>query len=106
MYDRLIDNTHLAATVIFAAGLLYLAVGLISPSLARAAGRGTVVLRSILAIVLAVGLSAGVIVYTHMQPDGPHSFEGYIRDYAAELEQTRQQGPEAPASEGSGQPAP
>lgn len=106
MYDRLIDNTHLAATVIFAAGLLYLAVGLVNPSLARAAGRGTVVLRSILAIVLAVVLSAGVIVYTHMQPDGPHSIEGYIRDYAAEQERMRQQSPEAPTSEGPGQPAP
>jgi len=106
MCDRLIENTHLAATVIFVAGLLYLVIGLVRPSLARAAGRGTVVLRSILAIVLAVGLAAGVIVYTHMQPDGPHSIEGYIRDYAAEQEQTRQQGPEAPASKGSEQPAP
>jgi len=106
MYDRLIDNTNLAATVIFAAGLLYLAVGLVRPSLARAKGRGTVVLRSILAIVLAFGLSAGVIAYTHMQPDGPHSIEGYIREYAAEQDQARQQGQEAPAPERSGQPAP
>ena len=111
MYDGLINNTHLAATVIFALGLLYLVVGLTSPALARAAGRGTVVLRSILAIVLAVGLSVGVIVYTHMQPDGPHSVEGYIRDYAVEQERLRQQGgaspaPEAPGSPTSGSEAP
>jgi len=106
MYDGLIGDTHLVATVIFALGLLYLGVGLVRPSLARAAGRGTVVLRSILAIVLAVGLAAGVVVYTHMQADGPHAVEGYIRDYAAEQERLRQQDPEAPASEISGQPAP
>jgi hypothetical protein len=99
VYDSLIQNTHLAATVIFLLAVLYLLAGLVSPSLARAAGRGSVVLRSGLAMVLAVGLAVGVIVYTHMQPDGPHSIDTYIKDH--DWEQYR---PES-ASQPPAQPA-
>jgi hypothetical protein len=81
MYHSLIVNTHLAASIIFGLAVLYLLAGLISPSLARASGRGAVVLRSIFGIFLAIGLAVGVIVYTHMQPDGPHSMETYLKDY-------------------------
>jgi hypothetical protein len=93
MYDSLINNTHLAATIIFLLGVLYLLVGLISPSLARAAGRGSVLLRAVLGILLAIVLAVGVIVYTHMQPDGPHAVEGYIKDY---FEQQQGTPPPAP----------
>ena len=71
IYDSLIVNTHLAASIIFGLAVLYLLAGLISPSLALASGRGEVALRSFLGIFLAIGLAVGVIVYTHMQPDGP-----------------------------------
>ncbi len=94
MYDSLIVNTHLAATIIFGLAVLYLLVGLISPSLARAAGRGAVVLRSILGIFLAIGLAVGVIVYTHMQPDGPHSMKTYLENY--DWEKDRAEGAAAP----------
>ena len=102
MYDSLIVNTHLAATIIFGLAVLYLLVGLISPSLARAAGRGAVVLRSILGVFLAIGLAVGVIVYTHMQPDGPHSMKTYLKDF--DWEQHKSEGaaptptPETPAA--------
>ncbi len=42
------------------------------------------VLRAGLAMVFAAALFIGVIAYTHSQPDGPHSAEGYINDYFAE----------------------
>ncbi len=100
MYDGLIDNTHLAATAIFALALLYLLVGLLRPAWAGAGGRGAVVLRSGLAIVLAIGLAVGVIVYTHMQPDGPHSVDTYIKDYDWQQHRTE------PAAEPGAQPAP
>ena len=74
--------------------LLYLFAGLASPSWAFASGRGAVVLRAGLAMVFAAALFIGVIAYTHSQPDGPHSAEGYINDYFA--------GQEAPPA----QPAP
>jgi hypothetical protein len=73
--------------------LLYLFAGLANPSWALASGRGAVVLRAGLAMVCAAALFIGVIAYTHSQPDGPHSAQGYINDYFA--------GQEAPA-----QPAP
>lgn len=95
MYDSLIQNTHLAATAIFVLAVLYLLVGLASPSVAGAGGRGAVLLRSGLAIVLAIGLAVGVIAYTHAQPDGPHSMEGYLRDYNPTPEPPAQ--PAAPA---------
>jgi len=81
MYDSLIQNTHLIATIIFGLAIIYLLVGLISPGWAAAGGRGAVVLRSLLGVLLAIGLGLGVIVYTHMQPDGPHSFDSYMKDY-------------------------
>jgi hypothetical protein len=62
MYDSLIVNTHLAASIIFGLAVIYLLAGLISPALARASGRGVVVLRSTLGIFLAIGLAVGVIV--------------------------------------------
>jgi hypothetical protein len=84
MYDGLIQNTHLVATIIFALAVLYLVLGLAQPAWAGAPGRGTVVLRSMLAVLLAVGLAIGVIAYTHMQPDGPHSFDSYMKDFNPE----------------------
>jgi hypothetical protein len=95
MYDSLIQNTHLAATAIFVMAVLYLLVGLVSPSAAAAGSRGTVLLRSGLGIVVAVGLAVGGIAYTHSQPDGPHSMEGYLRDYNPTSEPPAQ--PAAPA---------
>ncbi|WP_072374830.1 hypothetical protein [Hyphomicrobium sp. NDB2Meth4] len=92
MYDSLIQNTHLIATIIFGLAIIYLLVGLISPAWAAASGRGTVVLRSILGVLLAIGLAVGVIVYTHMQPDGPHAVEGYIKNH--DWEQYRTSKPE------------
>ena len=93
MYTSLIENTHLAAAIVFLIALGYLVLGLFSPSLVRAAGRGRVVLRSVLGVFLALVLYVGVIVYTHMQPDGPHSVQGYINSH--DWEQYRVQ--EAPA---------
>ena len=84
MYDRMIESSELASTIIVGLALLYLVVGLASPSWAFAPGRGAVVLRSGLAMVFAAVLFIVVIAYTHSQPDGPHSAEGYINDYFAE----------------------
>ena len=98
MYHSLIVNTHLAASIIFGLTVLYLLAGLISPSLARASGRGIVVLRSILGIFLAIGLAVGVIVYTHMQPDGPHSMKTYLEDYDWEQHKSERT-PSAPTPE-------
>ena len=83
MYDTMIESSQLAATVIVGLALLYLVAGLASPSWAFASGRGSVVLRAGLAMVFAAALFIGVIAYTHSQPDGPHSAEGYINDYFA-----------------------
>jgi hypothetical protein len=84
MYDRMIENSELASSIIVLLALLYLVVGLARPAWAFARGRGAVVLRSGLAMVFATILFIGVIAYTHAQPDGPHSVEGYINDYFAE----------------------
>jgi hypothetical protein len=84
MYDRMIENSELASSIIVLLALLYLVVGLARPAWAFARGRGAVVLRSGLAMVFAAVLFIGVIAYTHSQPDGPHSVEGYINDYFAE----------------------
>jgi hypothetical protein len=106
MYDSLIVNTHLAASIIFGLAVIYLLAGLISPALARASGRGVVVLRSTLGIFLAIGLAVGVIVYTHMQPDGPHSMKTYLKDY--DWEQHKSEGaastPETPAAPAATEP--
>jgi hypothetical protein len=108
MYDSLIVNTHLAASIIFGLAVIYLLAGLISPALARASGRGVVVLRSILGIFVAIGLAVGVIVYTHMQPDGPHSMKTYLKDY--DWEQHKSEGaaptamPETPAAPAATEP--
>lgn len=92
MYDSLIHNTHAIASIIFIFAVLYLVLGLIRPSWAGASGRGAVVLRSLLGVLLAIGLAIGVIVYTHMQPDGPHSIDTYIKNY--DWEQHRSERPE------------
>jgi hypothetical protein len=97
VYDQLIQNTHLAATVIFALAALYLVAGMASPAIARAPGRGTVVLRSGLAMVFAFAIAVGVIIYTHMQPDGPHAIGTYIKDY--DWEQHRTAPNEAPPAQ-------
>jgi len=94
MYDGLIGGTHLAATVIAGLAVIYLVLGLVNPGWAGAGGRGAVVLRSLLAILLAFGIAIGVIVYTHMQPDGPHAIDTYIKEY--NWEQERQRGQEQP----------
>lgn len=104
MYHSLIVNTHLAASIIFVLAGLYLLAGLISPSLARASGRGVVVLRSILGIFLAIGLAVGVIVYTHMQPDGPHSMKTYLEDYDWEQHKS-ERAPSMPMPETTTAPA-
>ena len=96
MYTSLIENTHLVAAIIFLFALGYFFLGLLSPSLAGAAGRGSVVLRSTLGVFLALVLYIGVIVYTHMQPDGPHAIGTYIKNH--DWEQYRsEQGTAAPA---------
>ena len=84
MYDRMIESSELASTIIVGLAVLYLVAGLASPAWAFAPGRGAVVLRSGLAMVFAAVLFVAVIAYTHSQPDGPHSAEGYINDYFAE----------------------
>lgn len=81
MYDNLIESSQLAAAVIAGLALLYLVAGLASPSLALASGRGAVVLRAVVALISATALFIGVIAYTHMQPDGPHSMDSYLKDY-------------------------
>lgn len=97
MYTSLIQNTHLAATIIFLVAAAYLLVGLVRPVWAGAAGRGSVVLRSTLGTFVAIGLAVGVIVFTHMQPDGPHSIDTYIKNH--DWEQYRsEQGVEEPAA--------
>ena len=84
MYDSMIENSELASSIIVILALLYLIVGLVRPTWAFARGRGAVALRSGLAMVFAAVLFIGVIAYTHSQPDGPHSAQGYINDYFAE----------------------
>jgi hypothetical protein len=32
-------------------------------------------------LISAIALFIGVIAYTHMQPDGPHSMDSYLKDY-------------------------
>jgi hypothetical protein len=80
VYDSLIESSQLAAGVIVGLSLLYLVAGLARPSWAWASGRG-VVLRAVLAMVFAAAIFIGVIAYTHAQPDGPHSMDGYLKDY-------------------------
>ena len=96
MYDSLIVNTHLVATIVFGLAVLYLLAGLVSPALARASGLGVVVLRSVLGIFLAIGLAVGVIIYTHMQPDGPHSMKTYLEDYNWEQHKSEEAAPTLP----------
>jgi hypothetical protein len=84
MYDWMIESSELASSIVVVLALLYLVAGLVRPSWAFAPSRGTVVLRSGLAMVFAAVLFIGVIAYTHSQPDGPHSAKGYIDDYFAE----------------------
>jgi hypothetical protein len=81
VYDNLIESSQLAAAVIAGLALLYLVAGLASPSLAFASGRAAVVLRAVVALISATALFIGVIAYTHMQPDGPHSMDSYLKDY-------------------------
>jgi hypothetical protein len=81
VYDSLIESSQLAAGVIVGLSLLYLVAGLARPSWAWASGRGAVVLRAVLAMVFAAAIFIGVIAYTHAQPDGPHSMDGYLKDY-------------------------
>jgi hypothetical protein len=81
VYDSLIESSQFAAAVIAGLALLYLVAGLASPSLAFASGRGAVVLRTVVAWISATALFIGVIAYTHMQPDGPHSMDSYLKDY-------------------------
>jgi hypothetical protein len=104
MYDSLIVNSHLVAAIVFGVAVLYLLAGLISPVLARASSRGVVVLRSVLGIFLAIGLAVGVIIYTHMQPDGPHSMKTYLKDY--NWEQHKSEGADPPPPESPAVPAP
>ena len=52
MYDTMIESSQLASTVIVGVALLYLFAGLANPSWAFASGRGAVVLRAGLAMVL------------------------------------------------------
>ena len=40
-------------------------------------------------MISASGLLIGVIVYTHMQPDGPHSMNTYLEDYDWEQHKRR-----------------
>lgn len=105
MYTSLIENTHALAAIVFLLAVLYLIIGLVRPSWAGARGRGSVVLRSVLGIFLSIGLFVGVIVYTHMQPDGPHSIEGYIRDYDWEQHRAERGEQPAPAAPTERQPA-
>jgi hypothetical protein len=90
MYTSLIENTHTAAAIIFGLAVVYFFLGLLSPAWARASGRGSVVLRSLLGVFIAAGLYIGVIVYTHTQPDGPHSLDMYIKSH--DWEQYRSEG--------------
>ncbi|MEI9899507.1 MAG: hypothetical protein WDN31_04485 [Hyphomicrobium sp.] len=54
-------------------------------------------MRSTLAVFLAIGLAAGVIVYTHMQPDGPHSINTYIKNHDWEQYRSQRDQPPPPA---------
>jgi hypothetical protein len=83
VYDSLIESSELAAAIIGGLALLYLVAGLASPSLAFASGRGA--------------LFIGVIAYTHMQPDGPHSMDSYLKDYNPQPAQASEQPEAAPA---------
>ncbi|MFA5900572.1 MAG: hypothetical protein WC829_15840 [Hyphomicrobium sp.] len=94
MYEGLTNVTHLIATIIFVFALIYLVLGIVRPSWAGAVSRGSVILRSVLGIFLAIGLAVGVVVYTHMQPDGPHSVNTYIKNY--DWEQHRHEKDAAP----------
>ena len=97
MYDSLIASSELAAAIIAGLALLYLVAGLASPSLAFASGRGAVALRAVIAMISAAALIIGVIAYTHMQPDGPHSMNSYLKDYNPQPAQASEQPEAAPA---------
>jgi hypothetical protein len=97
VYDSLIESSQLAAAVIAGLALLYLVAGLANPSLAFASGRAAVVLRAVVAMISAAALFIGVIAYTHMQPDGPHSIDSYLKDYNPHPPQASEQ-PEAAAA--------
>jgi hypothetical protein len=84
VYDALIQNTSLVVVGAFLLALVYLLVGLIRPSWARASKRRWVLARAVCIMLLAVVGYVGVIAYTHAQPDGPHSIEGYLNDVPAE----------------------
>lgn len=69
---------------IIAASTLFLLIGLIRPGWVGRSGRGGVVAWTIAGWFLAIGLAVGTIGYTHSHPNGPHAFEGYLKDYIAD----------------------
>lgn len=86
MAETLIEGAEIAFAVALALAALYLVVGLIRPSWARAAKRRSVVLRSLALIVLAgVGFVA-VIGYTLMLPGSPQALDSYLKDFDKQSE--------------------
>jgi hypothetical protein len=89
--DTLIASADIGVVVLLGLSLLYLLVGLVSPSWAWATKRRSVVLRSIgLMLVSLVGF-AGVIGYSLTLPDSPHSIDRYLKDY--DFEQLKKPAP-------------
>jgi hypothetical protein len=78
VYNTLIVGAQAGFQIVLVLALLYLLIGLVRPAWAWASKRRWVVLRSLSAVLLAGVAYTGVIAYTHSQPDGPHSLEGYL----------------------------
>jgi hypothetical protein len=79
--DALIASADIGVIVAFGLALLYLLVGLVRPSWARATKRRSVVLRSVALMLLSLVGFAAVIGYSLTLPDSPHSIDRYLRDY-------------------------
>lgn len=86
-YDQLIQLQSWATLVFFLClfvGAIHLLAGLIKPTWVRRAGRGGVVLVSLMVWIAGLLIWGGIIGYTHSHPEGPHSLHRYLDDYFAE----------------------
>lgn len=98
MYDTMITAAELTFALGLVAAALLFVLGMINPGWTRSAGRGGVTLKALGVAFLGFAFWSGVIAYTHMQPDGPHSLDTYLKDMKPEdWERLRQgQQPEQP----------
>lgn len=82
---RLQDAGEIAASLLALGAVAFLVAGLIRPPWVRLARRLWVAPIAVLLMLLALVLYAGVTVFTHSQPNGPHAFGAYMDAMTAEM---------------------